>query len=147
MVSYIDQFILGDRIMESPLKRYQTCKTCVACKKEMRPDEVCQIKQKEQVMDNLTCDENKGYSVSYPKNSLLKDQPKNEDSVQKIVNQLESKLIKNGLFAQFNDSLKQFIDAGVVAPISDFPEMEGIQKGYIPLCYSLANNDQATTKL
>ena len=106
----------------------------------MRPDEVRQIEQKEQVMDNLSFDPNKGYSVAYPKNSLLKDLPKNLDSV-------KAKLIKNCLLAQFNNCLKHFIDAGVVAPIFYFPEMEGMQNRYIPLCYSLANNDQATTKL
>ena len=59
MVSHNDPFLLGDRIMESPLKRCQTCKNCVACKKEMQPDEVRQIKQKEQVMGNLYFDPNK----------------------------------------------------------------------------------------
>ena len=60
---------------------------------------------------------------------------------------LESKLIKNGLLSQFNECLKQFIDTGVVSPVSAFPEMETMQKSFIPLCYSLANNEQATTKL
>ena len=95
----------------------------------------------------MSLDANKGYSILYPKNSRLQDLPNNDDPVKKMMIQLESKLIKNGLLAQFNDCLKQFIDAGVVAPISDFPEMKDMQKSYIPLCYSLANNDQATTKL
>ena len=60
---------------------------------------------------------------------------------------LESKLIKNGLLRQFNECLKQFIDTGVVAPVSAFPEMEMMQKSFIPLCNSLANNEHATTKL
>ena len=64
-----------------------------------------------------------------------------------MMKNLKSKLVKNGLLSQFNECLKQFIDAGVVAPISDFPEMKEMQKSFIPLCYSLANNDQATTKL
>ena len=38
MVSHNDPFLMGDRIIESPLKCCQTCKSCVACKKEIRPD-------------------------------------------------------------------------------------------------------------
>ena len=48
MISHNDPVLLGDRIMESPLKRCQTCKNFVACNKEMGPDKVRQIRQKEQ---------------------------------------------------------------------------------------------------
>ena len=75
-------------------------------------------------MDNLTFTPNTGYNVSYPKNSLLKDLPQNGDSVKRMMVQLESKLIKNGLLAQFNDCLKDFINAGVVAPVSDGGDAE-----------------------
>ena len=54
--------------------------------------------------------------------------------------------MKKVLLSQFNECLKQFMDSGV-APVSAFPEMKTMQKSFIPLCYSLANNDQATTKL
>ena len=49
--------------------------------------------------------------------------------------------MKNGLLGQVNECLKQFIDTCVVAPVSAFPEMEMMQKSFIPLCYSLANNE------
>ena len=61
----------------------------------------------------------------------------------------EAKLIKNGLLDQFNACLKEFINTGVIAPVTDLPEMEiqRMKKSFILLCYSLANNEQTTTKL
>ena len=60
----------------------------------MHPDQVRQIRQKEQIMDNLSFDANQGYSISYPKNSLLQDLPENNESVKKIMKNLESQLVK-----------------------------------------------------
>ena len=142
-MSHNDPVLLGDRIMESPLKHCQTCKNCVACKKEMHPDQVRQIRQEEQILNNLSFDKNQGYTIAYPKNSL----PENDESLKRMMKSLESKLLKNGLLSQFNECLKQFIDTGVVALVSAFPEMEMMQKSFIPLCYSMANNEQATIKL
>ena len=70
IMSQNDTVLLGDRIMELPLKRCLTCRNCVACKKEMRPDQVRQIRQKEQIMNNLSFYKDQGYSITYLKNSL-----------------------------------------------------------------------------
>ena len=129
-----DPLLTADRIMESPLKRCLTCKNCVACKKEMRPDQVRQIKQKEQIMNNMSFDKEVGYSITYSKNTLLQELPENNESVKRMMKSLESKLMKNGLLSQFNECLKQFIDTGVVAPVSAFSKMEMMQKHFIPLC-------------
>ena len=101
-----DPLLVAERIMESPLKRCLTCKNCIACQKEMRPDQVRQIKQKEQAMNNLSFDKEEGYSITYPKNTLLQELPENSESVKRMMKSLESKLIKNGLLSQFNECLK-----------------------------------------
>ena len=90
-----DPLLVADRIMESPLKRCLTYTNCVACKMEIWPDQVRQIKQKEQVMNNLSFDKEEGYSIHYPKNTLLPELPENSESVKRMMKSLESKVIKN----------------------------------------------------
>ena len=84
----------------------------------------------------------------YAKNGLLPTLPDNSSSVQRMMKSLEGRLIKNGLLSQFNaSSPREFINTGVIAPVSLFPGMSKHQVSYIPLCYTLANNAAATTKL
>ena len=60
---------------------------------------------------------------------------------------LEVKLIKNGLLDRFNTYLKEFINSGIITPVNMLLAMSKLQVSFIPLCYSLANNAAATTKL
>ena len=140
-----DITLLADRVTESPLKRCLTCVNCSQCKKELRPDEARQRKQTEIIKENISFHPETGYTVVYPKNSHLKDLPSNSEPVLRMMKQLEVKLKKNVLLDQFNKSLKEFFNTGVIAPVS--VEMTDYQASYIPLCYALANNDQASTKL
>ena len=142
-----DPVMVTDRIVESPLKRCLKCTNCLDCKKEMKPDEIRQKKQTEIIKSSLSFDPEQGYSVKYPKNKILSELPENKEDSLRMMKSLESKLIKNGLLDSFNVCLKEFINSGGVAPTSNFPEMVNMKKSYIPLCYALANNDKATTKI
>ena len=81
------------------------------------------------------------------KNGLLPNLPNNSDNVKRMMKGLKAKLVKNGLLEQFNTFLKEFINSGMITPVSLIPKMANIQESFIPLCYSLANNSEATTKL
>ena len=142
-----DEVLFADRIVESPLKRCISCTNCLQCKKEIRPDEARQRAQTDIIKKNISFDESNGYTAVYPKNSHLKDDPSNSESVLRMMKSLENKLVKNGLVQQFNKALKEFMNTGVVSPVESFPEMNGMQESFIPLCYALANNEEANTKL
>ena len=142
-----DEILFADRIVESPLKRCISCTNCLQCKKEIRPDEARQRAQTDIIKKNISFDESNGYTAVYPKNSHLKDVPSNSESVLRMMKSLENKLVKNGLVQQFNKALKEFMNTGVVSPVESFPEMNGMQESFIPLCYALANNEEANTKL
>ena len=61
-----------------------------------------------------------------------------------MMKSLEAKLKKNGLLNQFNLQLKEFMNTGIITPVT--PSVSELQVTFIPLCYILANNSEATTK-
>ena len=144
----VQQEMTTDSININPIAKCVKCTSCLDCRKPHKPSRDKQRAHEEVVKSCLTLnDEPDGtqrYTASYPHNNLLQQLPVYDEEVKNMMKQLETRLVKLNLVDKFNEAVTDFIRRGVIT----FPQnLEGLQKSFVPLCYSLKSDPLATTKL
>ena len=135
-----------ESILVSPEKRCSGCKNCKMCKKTHLPDIARQLDQIELIKKNISFDEpNSKYTASYVYNANLPALPDYKEPVLNMMKNLEKKLEKSGLTAQFNEVVNDFFKRGVIGWLGTIPGIENEQESYIPLTFTL--DPDKTTKL
>ena len=91
--------------------------------------------------------ENNVYTANYPYNELLSGLQTNSIPCMRMMKSLEAKLAKEGLVTAFNKNVADCIRRGVIKWVDNMPEIQNLQKSYIPLIYTLREGEGVTTKL
>ena len=145
----LEQAITTDSLNISPLAKCVKCTSCQECRKPHKPSRGKQTEHAEVVKSCLTLsDEPDGtqrYIASYPHNSLLPQLPVYEEEVKSMMKMLEIRLVRMNLVEQFNQVVADFLRRGVITVGPQ--DLEGFQKSFVPLCYSLKADPLASTKL
>ena len=145
----LQQSITTDSLNISPLAKCIKCTSCQECRKPHKPSRGRQSEHSEVIRSCLTLnDEPDGtqrYTASYPHNNLLQQLPVYELEVKSMMRQLEARLVRFNLADQFNQVVADFLRRGVITVGPQ--DLEGLQKSFVPLCYSLKADPLASTKL
>ena len=120
---------------------------CVECKKKNKPVPKQQVEFEEAVKKNLEYDEeNKRYTANYIYNPELERLPVNEEPALRLMKNFERKIDELGLTLAVNKQYSKFRKS-VIKLDSEEPLDPDLQKSYIVMCYSLANNEHKNTKV
>ena len=141
--------ISTDAINISPVSKCIKCTSCLECKKPHKPTRERQKAHEELVKSCLSLEDQpdgtQRYIASYPHNNLLQQLPVYDSEVLEVMKRLEARLVKLNLVEKFNEAVADFIRRGVITVTP--PDLDGLQKSFVPLCYSLKSDPLATTKL
>ena len=145
----LQQEMTTDSININPIAKCVKCTSCLDCRKPHKPSREKQRAHEEMVKSCLTLnnepDGTQRYTASYPHNNLLQQLPVYDEEVKNMMKQLETRLVKLNLVDKFNEAVADFIRRGVITVSPQ--NLEGLQKSFVPLCYSLKSDPLATTKL
>ena len=147
----IHNAITTDGIQASRIIRCESCvlmtEKCTNCKKQNQPVPKHQVELTKTVKENLLFDTEQGrYFASYLYNDDLVNLPVNDESSLRMMKNFERKLLALGLQDIAN---KQFskLRKSVIKSDTEDPLPENLQRSYIVMCYSLANNPMKNTQV
>ena len=132
-----------DFLQYSPLKRCKICKQCKNCSKPKSPGEEEQEDLLFAIKERLKFQEDKKrYIGDYLHTAALPRLKENKIQVLKMYPRVERQIINLGYGDQANKIIKKYIEDGVLKPVEEVPEAEGMQKSYIPWTFSLNKLDK-----
>ena len=64
----------------------------------------------------------------------------NKETCKRLMKSLQNKLRKENLIEKFNENVTDFISRGVFQWVDEIPQIDAIQRSYIPLTYTLKSD-------
>ena len=140
--------------LNMPVKhKCEKCAACAKCKKASTMSREFQESEILKLQEKIFFDEKrKRWRAEFLMNPILESLPTYEREVFEMQRALSRKLgresdksIKEG----FNKNITKYLQEGIIRRVDGWKEIEGLQKSYAPLCYSLAKKADklATTKI